>query len=103
MFRVKKDDLVQVIAGQHKGESGTVIAILPKEGKVKVQGIAVRTHHVKARREGEKSTIRKEEAFIDISNVLPICPVSKKPCRVRSKKLQSGERVRISSRTNEAF
>ncbi|KKR97291.1 MAG: 50S ribosomal protein L24 [candidate division TM6 bacterium GW2011_GWE2_41_16] len=103
MFRIKKNDTVQVMRGSDKGKVGVVIALLLKKGKVKVQGVAIKTHHVKARSQGEQSTIRKEEAFIDLSNVMPICPSTKKPCRVRIKTLQSGENVRISSKTNEAF
>jgi len=103
MERIKKNDMVQVITGKHKGSVGAVIAISHKKGKVKVKDVALATHHVKARREGEQSGIRKEEAYIDISNVMPLCPSTKKPCRVRTKVLASGKHVRVSSIANEAF
>lgn len=66
---IKKNDVVRVITGNDKGKQGPIIAILPKKGKVKVQGIAVVTRHQKARKQGEKSAIKKLERFIDISNV----------------------------------
>lgn len=66
---MKKNDVVRVITGDDKGKQGPIIAISPKSGKVKVQGVAVVARHYKARRQGEKSTIKKLERFIDVSNV----------------------------------
>lgn len=66
---IKKNDVVLVIAGSDKGKRGSVIEISPKKGKIKVEGVAVATHHYKARKQGENSTIKKAERFIDISNV----------------------------------
>jgi large subunit ribosomal protein L24 len=103
MNRIKKDDLVQVIKGEDRGKRGRVIAISIKKDKVVVEGVAVRTRHIKARRQGESSAIRKEEAFIAISNVMPVCPVSSKPTRVRTQIIENGKRVRVSSRSNQAI
>lgn len=82
MMRVKRNDTVVVLAGKDKGKRGVVLAINTKKGKVMVKGIALATHHVKARRAGETSGIRKEEAFFDLSNVMPVCLSCDKPCRV---------------------
>jgi ribosomal protein L24 len=38
-IRIKKGDLVEVIAGDDKGERGTVARVLPKVGRVVVQGV----------------------------------------------------------------
>src|SRR5438105_3837680 len=103
MERIKKQDTVMVIAGKDKGKQGTVIDILPKEGKVKVKGIALATHHVKARRQGETSMIKKEEAFIDISNVMPIDPKTSKPSRVNFTVTEEGTKTRVSNASKEAF
>ena len=72
MAHVKKNDVVFILTGKDKGKSGTVIEVLPKEGKVKVKGIALVTRHMKARRQGETSTIKKMESYINISNVAPV-------------------------------
>ena len=71
-MNIKKNDTVVVITGSDKGKKGLVVDILPKKGKVKVQGVAIVTRHTKARRQGEKSAIKKQERFIDISNVKKI-------------------------------
>lgn len=69
MAHIKKNDLVYVLTGKDKGKTGVVLEVLPREGKVLVQGVAVMTHHVKARKQGEVSSIKKQESYIDISNV----------------------------------
>lgn len=95
MMRIKKNDKVRVISGKDKGKEGIVLALLPKKNKVKVKGVSIVTKHVKARRQGETSGIRKEESFIYADKVMPICPSTNKPCRVGSKLLEDGKRVRI--------
>ncbi|MFT6765601.1 MAG: large subunit ribosomal protein L24 [Alteromonas naphthalenivorans] len=101
MMRIKKNDKVKIIAGKDKGKEGVVLAILPKKDKVKIKGVSIVTRHVKARRQGETSGIRKEESFIYAPNVMPICSSCKKTCRVGSKQLEDGKRARICSRCKE--
>lgn len=79
--RVKRNDLVLVIAGKDKSKQGKVLEVLAAEGKVRVEGVNLVTRHQKARRQGEQSAIVKVEALIDISNVMPIDPTTKKPTR----------------------
>ena len=101
--RIKKNDKVFVLAGKDKGKQGAVIAILPKKGKVMVKGVAIATRHVKARKQGENSGIKKEEVFIDLAKVMPICASCKKPSRVGAKTLQDGKRARFCIRCKEIF
>lgn len=101
--RIKKNDIVQVLSGKNKGKQGTVIAILPKKGKVMVKDVAVATHHVKPRRAGEPGGIRKEERFIGVSCVMPVCSACKKPSRVNAKQLDTGKSVRECNRCKEIF
>ncbi len=103
MNRIKKNDLVHVISGKDKGKQGQVIEILPKEGKVKVKGIALQVRHVKPRKAGEAGGIKKKESFIAISNVMPVCPTTSKPCRIRARVAKDGKKERISHRSGEVF
>jgi large subunit ribosomal protein L24 len=66
---IKKNDTVVVITGKDKGKKGIVIEVLHKKGKVMVKGVAVHTKHAKARKQGETSSIKKQEGYIDVSNV----------------------------------
>ncbi len=102
-MRVKKNDMVSVVSGKDKGKQGPVIAILPKKGKVMVQGVGIITKHHKARKAGDTGGIKKEESFINIVKVMPICIACKKACRVNTKKLEKGKNVRVCNRCKEIF
>lgn len=103
MARVKKNDTVLVIAGKDKGKKGSVIDLLLNKGKVLVKGIAIATRHAKARKQGEVSGIRKEESFIELANVMPVCSSCKKACRVNAKILEDGKKTRICNSCKEIF
>lgn len=101
--RIKKNDMVQVLSGKDKGKQGVVLEVAPKIGKVVVKGVGMVTRHVKARRQGEIAGIKKQEKYIDLSLVMPICKSCKKPCRVNVKTLESGDRARTCNRCQEIF
>ena len=69
---IKKNDKVTVLTGKDKGKTGTVIEVLPKKGKVLVKGIAMVSRHAKAKKQGETSSIKKKESYINISNVMAV-------------------------------
>lgn len=45
--RIRKDDLVKVTAGKHKGTTGKVLAVTPKSGVALVEGVGLGHRHVK--------------------------------------------------------
>ena len=69
-MRIKKGDTVQVISGKDKGKTGEVLRTLPYENRVVVQGVNLRTRHVKPTQEGETGRIVTEEASLHASNVM---------------------------------
>jgi len=84
-MHVKKDDMIQVIAGDYKGTTGKVLRVLREENKVIVQGINLKTKHqrqVQSEGKNVNPGIVKLEGSLDISNVMLICPKCKKPTRV---------------------
>jgi large subunit ribosomal protein L24 len=101
--RIKKNDTVKVLSGKNKGQKGSVIKVLPLEGKVMVKDVAVITKHVKVRQKGDVAGIKKHESFIDISKVMPICPACKKPCRVNTVVLEGGKKVRVCNKCKEVM
>lgn len=102
MMHVKKNDTVKILTGKDKGREGKVVSVLPSKGKVLVQGIAMITRHAKARRQGEASSIKKEESYIELSNVMPICSACKKPSRINVKTVEN-DNVRVCNRCKEIF
>ena len=61
------------------------------------------TKHVKARKAGDIAGIRKEEGFIDCRMLCQSVFSCKKACRVNSKTLDSGKKVRMCNRCEETF
>lgn len=96
--RIKKNDTVVVLSGKDKDKQGTVIEILPKKGKVMVKGVALVTKHYKARKQGEVSGLKKKEAYVELSQVMPVCASCKKACRVVALELETGRRTRACNR-----
>lgn len=101
--RIKRNDTVVVLSGKDKDKKGAVIEVLPKTGKVLVKDIAIVTRHVKARKQGDVSGIKKEESFLNIAMVMPICTSCKRACRVNVKTLDDGKKVRICNKCKEIF
>ena len=92
-MKVKKNDNVVVLTGKDKGKTGTVIAVMPKDNKVVVEGVNVQFKSKKARSAQESSQIIKREGAIDASNVLVICAACGKATRVAHAEVD-GKKVR---------
>lgn len=69
-MKIKKGDLVKVIAGKDKDKEGKVVSVDPKKGKVLVEGINMVTKHAKPSAANQNGGIIQKEAPIDISNVM---------------------------------
>ena len=74
LVRIKKNDTAIVLSGKDRGKTGTVLRVDHKKGKVMVKDIAVLTHHVKPRKQGEKGGIKRDESFSPVAKVMPVCP-----------------------------
>lgn len=68
--KIKKDDLVQVIAGKDKGATGKVLSVDTKNHKVLVEGVNMVSKHTKPSMSNQQGGIVEKEAPIDISNVM---------------------------------
>ena len=98
---IKKNDTVQIIAGNDKGQTGTVLRIIPKKGKVVVQGLNIALKHVRPSRKNPQGGRVKVEQPIDISNVLPVNPKTSKGTRVRFKIEEDGSKKRVAADGSE--
>ena len=68
-IHVKIGDIVMIISGFHKNETGEIIKINKKTGKVLVKGINFKFKHIKPNTENEIGEIKQFEAPIHHSNV----------------------------------
>jgi large subunit ribosomal protein L24 len=100
-LRIKKGDTVQVIAGKDKGKTGEVLRTLPYENRVVVQGINIRTRHVKPTQEGEIGRIVSEEASLHVSNVMLYSTTKQVASRVEIVVEKDGTKKRRLKKTGE--
>jgi len=100
-MRIKKGDTVQVIAGKDKGKTGEVLRTLPYENRVVVQGINLRTRHVKPTQEGETGRIVSEEASLHVSNVMLYSTTKQVASRVEIVVEKDGTKKRRLKKTGE--
>ena len=96
-MKIKKGDMVQVIAGKDKGAQGRVIEAYPKREKVLVEGVnRVKKHVANSYNErgAESGGIVTQEAPIHVSNVM-ILDSDGKPTRVGYRFDEDGKKIRV--------
>ena len=93
-LHVKTGDTVVVISGKDKGTVGKVIAAAPEEGKVMVEKVNMVSKHMKARKQGDVSSIIKAEGAIYASKVALWCDACKQGVRVKHV-VKDGKKIRV--------
>lgn len=101
-MRVKKDDMVMVIAGKDNTKTGKILRVFAKKDSVVVEGLNLIKKHIRARG-NQPGGIEEKEAPIHISNVMLYCPKCTKPVRVKKSLLENGEKVRLCIKCGVAF
>ena len=97
-MKIKKDDMVKVIAGKDKGKEGKVLAVNVKDNTLLVEGINMVTKHAKPSMANQQGGILHQEAPIDASNVMLL--VNGKATRVGFK-MDGYKKVRFAKATGE--
>ncbi|MEJ7791543.1 MAG: 50S ribosomal protein L24 [Gaiellaceae bacterium] len=105
-LKIKKGDLVQILAGKDRGKQGRVLEARPSDRRVIVENLNVITRHTRPKPLRDSSRMggtqmapggRIEKAApVDVSNVMLVCPICKLPSRVGMKEKEiKGEIVRV--------
>ena len=79
--RIKKNDTVIAIAGDNAGKTGKVLRVLPKKGKAVVQGLNMVKKAIRRSQAAPDGGFADREAPIDLSNLMPYDPDTKKGSR----------------------
>ncbi len=69
-FHVKRNDVVVVIAGSHKGKTGKILEVLPAKQRARIEGVAMMKRHLKKSQEHPQGTIAEREGSVHISNLM---------------------------------
>ena len=99
-MKIKKGDMVKVIAGKDKDKEGKVIAVDKKDGKVLVEGVDMLTKHTKPSMANQNGGIVHQEGYIDASNVMLLH--NGKATRVGFK-MDGDKKVRFAKATGEVI
>lgn len=76
-FHVKKDDLVRVISGAHRGKEGKVLQVLRKQNRVIVEGVRLIKKAQRPTQDNPKGGFQEKEGPIHISNVKRVTAAAK--------------------------
>ena len=100
--KIKKGDSVVVLSGKDKGRTGTVQAVMPKTGKVLVEGVNVMTRHRKPSQANPQSGIDRIPAPMPISKIAVADPKDGRPTRVRFEE-RDGRKVRVAVKSGDVI
>jgi large subunit ribosomal protein L24 len=84
-MKIRKNDMVMVIAGNDRGKTGKVLKVFPKNYRVIVEGINLRKKHTKPNQKNPQGGILEKEASINASNVMILDPKTNEPTRIGSR------------------
>jgi large subunit ribosomal protein L24 len=102
-LKLKKDDIVEIIAGREKGKKGKILALFPEAGKLTVEKLNMMKRHTKPSAQNKQGGIVEKEGRMDISNVMLVCDKCGKGVRIKRKKLEDGKRVRVCVKCGEVM
>ncbi len=103
-MRIKKEDIVEVIAGNDRGARGRVLRVIPRENRVVVESVNIRKKHQRPMQAGRgqvQAGIIQFEAPIHASNVMLVCPQCDKRTRVGIRRDEEGKRIRVCKECGE--
>lgn len=97
-LHIKKGDTVMINSGIDKGKKGKVLEVLPKDNKVVVEGVNIRSKHTKPKAAGEPGGILKSEVAINASKANLYCSKCGKGVRTKLGIKKDGTKVRVCSK-----
>jgi len=100
-MKLRKGDPVVVLSGKDKGKEGTVLRVLPKEGKVIVEGVNIAKKHQRPVRATMQAGIIDKDMPIHASNVAYVH--KGKATRLGYRVDEDGKKVRVARRTGEVI
>ena len=102
-FRLRKNDMVKVIAGKEKGKSGKILRVLHKKERVLVEKINFIKRHSRPSGKTRQGGIIQKEAPIHISNVLLLCPKCNQGVRTGTRNLEDGKKALVCKKCGESI
>jgi len=99
--KVRRNDTVLVLTGKDRGKTGLVRQVIPKKGRVIVEGVNLMKKHQRPTQQAGVPTpgsIVTREAPIHVSNVMVVCKECGRATRTGVRFRQDGVKVRVCKR-----
>jgi large subunit ribosomal protein L24 len=93
-MRIRKGDLVEVLSGKDRGKRGAVMRVLPKEGRVIVDGVNIAKRHQRPTRSTRQGGIIDKDMPVSASSVGIVCRECG-PTRIGIRLDDQGRKVRV--------
>ncbi|MFH1024362.1 MAG: 50S ribosomal protein L24 [Planctomycetota bacterium] len=93
-MHVRRNDTVEVITGDDSGKRGKILGVMPKEGRVIVEGVNLVFKHLRKSAQYPQGGRVRREAPFHLSNVMLVCPHCSKRMRPKRMVLGDGKRTR---------
>lgn len=103
MLRIRKDDMVVVVAGKDKGKKGKVLKVIPSTSRAIVENINVAKKAKRRTQEDQQGGFADVEVPIHVSNLMLLDKKTGQPTRFGVSALKDGTKVRISKKSTEAL
>jgi len=101
-MKIKKGDMVIVIAGKDKGRTGKVLNAYPSKDMVLVEGLNLKKRHQRPTRQNQHGQIVDKALPIHVSNVAFIDPKTSKPTRI-GYKTEGDKKVRVARKSGSVI
>lgn len=103
MNKIKKNDVVYVLAGRDSGKTGKVFRVFAKKDLALVEGVNYVKKHAKKTKQDQQGGIVQKESSIHLSNLALFCKTCSKPAHVGINLLADGTRSRYCKRCKEVI
>ncbi|MBR9978553.1 MAG: 50S ribosomal protein L24 [Bacteroidetes bacterium] len=81
-MKIKKNDMVIVIAGNSRGKTGKVLRVYPEKQRLIIEGVNMVSRHRRPTQTSPQGGITHQEAPIHVSNVMLLDPKSNEATRI---------------------
>jgi large subunit ribosomal protein L24 len=100
-LKIKKGDTVKVLAGAHKGRTGKVLGVKPKEQAVLIDKIGVVKRHIRPNKLSPRGGTKDIHVGMHVSKVALVVDDKGTTSRVSYTVKKDGTKVRIGKKTNK--
>ena len=101
MYKIKRNDTVQVITGKDKGKRGKLVVSSLQGKRVIVEGINLVKKHRRRTQQDQQGKIAQIPSPIDLSNLMLVCKHCNRPTRAGFVILADGAKSRICKKCKE--